>query len=302
MGEFPHIAAASTHYGANVLIAICGGIATALSNALALLTQHLPQIPTDLSRSLSAKFFYLLRQPMWLLGWLALAGSLLCQSIALHYGPLSVVQPLLVTELVMALLLRRLWRHQTLSRRAWISAAITTLSLATFLILARPSGAHEPAASRWLSTGSVMATLVVVCLWAGRRGSPTRRAASFAVATSLSWAFEATLIKQLGDEWTQHGLGGTLGNWVLYVFVAVGLVGLLSEQTALQSGPLGVSQPLIVIVDPLVSMALGATLFSEKFHGSTITQAGALVALAVTGVAALSLMRATPEMQRITHR
>ena len=302
MGEFPHCVGEFTHYGANVLLAICFGIATALSNAVALLTQHLPQIPTDHHRSRGATFVYLARQPLWLIGWLALAGSLLCQSVALHFGPLSVVQPLLVTELVMALLLRRLWRRQRLSRRAWISAAVTTLSLAAFLVLANPSGAQEPRHSLWLATGSVTGTVIVACMVIGRRGSPTRRAASFAVATALSWAFEATLIKQLGDQWTQHGVVGVLSNWVLYVFVAVGLVGLFSEQTALQAGPLGVSQPLIVIVDPLASMALGATLFAERFHGSGITSTAALVALVITGVSALVLMRATPEVVRITHR
>ena len=45
---------------------------------------------------------YLLRRPLWLAGWAAAAGAFGFQAAALHYGPLSIVQPLLVAELVFA--------------------------------------------------------------------------------------------------------------------------------------------------------------------------------------------------------
>jgi hypothetical protein len=39
-------------------------------------------------------------------------------------------------------------------------------------------------------------------------------------------------------------------------------------QAAQQEGPLRVSRPLIVIVEPLASIALGIWLFGEHFEGS----------------------------------
>src|SRR5690242_5283186 len=55
---------------------------------------------------------YLPRQPLWLLGVAAAVGSFVFQALALHNGPMSVVQPLLITELIFALVLRRVWIHQ----------------------------------------------------------------------------------------------------------------------------------------------------------------------------------------------
>jgi hypothetical protein len=50
---------------------------------------------------------YLFRNPLWLFGWVALAGAFVFQALALHDGHISVVQPLLATEPVFTLVLRR---------------------------------------------------------------------------------------------------------------------------------------------------------------------------------------------------
>jgi len=73
----------------------------------------------------------LLRNPMWLAGWGALAGGFVFQALALHDGQLSVVQPLLVTELVFALALRRVWLHQPIRGVTWWAAALTSPASAT---------------------------------------------------------------------------------------------------------------------------------------------------------------------------
>src|SRR5580693_6987249 len=76
---------------------------------------------------------YLFRQPPWLLGWVAAAGAFACQAVALHYGQLSVVQPILVTELVFVLVLRRLWIRQDVAQAAWAAALVVGGALAAFL-------------------------------------------------------------------------------------------------------------------------------------------------------------------------
>ena len=46
---------------------------------------------------------YLIRNPLWLFGWVALAGAFVFQALALHDGLVSIVQPLLATELVVSI-------------------------------------------------------------------------------------------------------------------------------------------------------------------------------------------------------
>jgi hypothetical protein len=50
---------------------------------------------------------------LWLFGGVALAGAFIFQALALHVGLLSVVQPLMATELIFALVLRQFWIHQS---------------------------------------------------------------------------------------------------------------------------------------------------------------------------------------------
>jgi TRAP-type mannitol/chloroaromatic compound transport system permease small subunit len=60
---------------------------------------------------------YLFRNPLWLFGWVALAGAFVFQALALHNGLISVVQPLLATELVFMLVL--IWLSVPYAARSW---------------------------------------------------------------------------------------------------------------------------------------------------------------------------------------
>ena len=83
---------------------------------------------------------YLPRQPLWLLGVAAAVGSFVFQALALHNGPMSVVQPLLITELIFGLVLRRVWIHQDVAGAAWASVGVVCVTLAVFLAVGEPTG------------------------------------------------------------------------------------------------------------------------------------------------------------------
>src|SRR5271167_2828507 len=113
-------------------VSILFALLAALSNAVNVATQHVAST-SDTKGSKGWQFVrYLLANPLWLLGWVALLGSFLFQAIALHNGLLSVVQTLLVTELVFSLVIRRVWVHQTIHASAWASAALTCVAVAVF--------------------------------------------------------------------------------------------------------------------------------------------------------------------------
>ena len=94
-------------------------LAAALSNAVNLMTQHSASAGAPKREKGWRLVGYLFRQPLWLLGWIAAVGGFAFQAVALHYGQLSVVQPILVTELVFVLVLRRVWIRQDVARAAW---------------------------------------------------------------------------------------------------------------------------------------------------------------------------------------
>jgi drug/metabolite transporter (DMT)-like permease len=252
-------------------LAVFFAAATALSNAVAVATQHIASTSSAERMKPWPLVVHLFRQPLWLFGWVALVGSLIFQALALRFGPMSEVQPILVTELVMALLLRRYWIRQSLRGLTWVGAIITCAGLVSFLGATSPSGrANVPTTSSW--TLPVLASLAAAAVFVlvAQRGSPSRRAAMFACSTGVLWALEATFIKATTDTIASSGFAGALGRWPVYAFAVGGVLGLFAEQAALHVGPLKVSQPFIVIVDPVVSIVLGVWLYGEKLRGGLL--------------------------------
>ncbi len=214
------------------------------------------------------------------------------QALALQFGQLSVVQPLLVTELVMALVLRRVWIRQMIAGAAWAGAAAACAGLAVFIVAAEPRGGHSgPTSGHW--TAAVVACVAVVgsLITLARGGSPARRAALYGSAGGITWALEAAFIKSATNDLAQAGLGGLFTSWPVYAVAVGGLAGVIIEQAALQNGPLRVSQPLLVIIDPIVSIALSVWLFGEYFvvNPAVLAVAAAGFVVMCAGVVVLSV-------------
>jgi hypothetical protein len=278
-----------------VTLTIIFALAAALSNAIHLMTQHSASAGvTDEHRNWHV-VRHLIRQPLWLLGWAAAAGGFAFQAVALHGGQLAVVQALLVTELVFALLLRRFWVRQHIAKTAWTAAVVTCGALVVFLSTAEPHGGHvRPDPADWIFASTVFGGIVAVLALSARWGSPSRRAALYAIAASITWALMAAFIKATTDVLTHRGVVGTLEHWPLYALIVAAIVGSVLQQAALQVGPLSVSQPLIVVVDPAVAIVLSVWIFDERFTVSALQRVFAGVAFCVMAVAVVVLSRAAP--------
>jgi drug/metabolite transporter (DMT)-like permease len=278
-----------------VTVTVVFALAAAFANAVNLLTQHSASVGAPKRDKGWRLVEYLFRQPVWLLGWIAAVGGFVFQALALHNGQLSVVQPLLVTELVFALVLRRLWIHQEVTRAAWASVAVVCLSLAVFLSVAEPQGGHPtPDPAEWLSALLVFGGIIGGVAGLALRGSAVRRAALFAIAASLTWALMATFIKATTETLTQFGIIGTLTRWPVYALAASAVAGTLLQQAALHVGPLSVSQPLLVVVDPFASIILSVWLFDEHFTDNPVKIAVGLLSFAVMAIGVTALSRTAP--------
>ena len=277
-------------------LAVVFALVAAFSNAVNLLTQHAASIRAPKHEKGWRLGVYLARQPLWLLGIGAAVGSYAFQALALHNGPLSVVQPVLITELIFVLALRRVWIHQDVARAAWAAALVVCASLAVFLAAAEPSGGQPaPDTAEWLSAVLVFGGAIVLLAAAGRRGHPARRAAVFAAAAALSWAMEATFLKAATDTLASFGMAGMLIRWPVYALVGAVVTGTLLQQAALHVGPLSVSQPILVITDPFASIILSVWLFDEHFTNSPAKITVAVVAFAVLAAGVTVLSRTAPQ-------
>ena len=277
-------------------MSIVFALLAALSNALNVITQHVAST-SDPDGAKGWRFVrYLLRNPLWLFGWLALIERVhLPGARAAQWPPL--LRPNLAHDRArFALVLRRVWLGQSISSAAWLSAALTCISISVFIVVAEPrGGSSAPTSHAWASSiffcGGAAAVLVLFAL----RGSPTRRAALFATAAGVVWGLEATFIKTTTDVIARYGIGGTFVRWPVYAMAVTGAVGVVITQSALHVGPLRVSQPLLVIVDPLISIALGVHLYGERFTDSPTDLTLGAIAFVAMCLGVLLMTRTVPE-------
>jgi hypothetical protein len=276
-------------------VTILWALSAGLCNALNVTSQHIASISSP-AKARGWRFVtFLFKNPLWLFGWVALAGAFLSQALALHSGEMSVVQPLLVTELVFVLVLRRVWIHQAIRPIAWWSATSTCAALALFVAMSEPHGGTSVASSGvWLmasaATGGVVAVLVLLAV----PGSPLRRAALLGSATAVMWALVATFIKTTTDTVARVGVPGLFTHWPVYALAAAGLAAEILYQVTLHVGPLSMSQPFLVVVDPIVSIALSVWVFEEYFTPSVSRLTLAALAFAAMCVSVIVLTRTAP--------
>ena len=133
------------------MVSVLFAFAAAFTNALNVVTQHVASTAAPAKDRGWRLALYLIRNPLWLFGVAAMIGSFVFQALALYNGRLSVVQSVLVTELVFSLVIGSVWLHRHVVPAAWVSASVTAAGLAVFLVMAEPRGGHPQAtAHAWL--------------------------------------------------------------------------------------------------------------------------------------------------------
>ena len=233
-----------------------------------------------------------LRHPMWIVGSAAGIAGFALHALALRDGPLTLVQPLLVSSAVFALALRQLIERRRPRRSELGWAFSLAVGLVLFLAIATPAdGVTKPAdALPTLVLGALIGFGLLGFFVAGRRATGSAAAALLGTATGLSFAAKAGLLKQVMGT-LNRGPGAVVTAWPLYVFIAVWLCSLLLSQLAYQAGPLHSSLPAIMTVDPVVSLVIGVAIFDEQFRNSPADLVGEAFGLALVVAAAIGLTR-----------
>ncbi|MGW0120481.1 DMT family transporter [Streptomyces sp. NPDC003327] len=226
----------------------------------------------------------LLRRGQW---WWAVglnAAGALAHVAALHYGPLTLVQPLGALTLVAALPLGAASARRRVTRTEWRGALLTLAGLVGLVAVtgpAEPGEALTPAES--LVVAAVTA-LLIAALASGRGHAPTSglgHATASGIASGVGSALTQTLTAALAltlpggpPTWWQTALLA-----VLISGFAVG--GLLLSQAAYRGG---LAAPLAVVnlSNPAAAAVIGVALLGETFRagawGWLVAAAAALVA------------------------
>jgi drug/metabolite transporter (DMT)-like permease len=272
-------------------------VGSAFANSLNVVTQHVASTAAPAKDKGWRLALYLIRNPLWLFGVGVMVAAFLLQAIALYEGRVSVVQSILVTELVFTLVIGRVWLRRRVPPAAWASAAVTSAGLAVFLVMSEPKGGHaEVTADAWIPALLVCGGLAAALAVLAGRGSPMRRAALYATASGIVWALFASFLKSTTDVLGANGVVDVLKHGAIYGIVVAGITGTVLTQAALHYGPLSVSQPVMVIVNPVFSIMLGVWLYGEHFEGSGLRVALGALGFVAMAVGVVFLARTAPSL------
>jgi hypothetical protein len=247
----------------------------------------------------------LIRQPLWLIAIAANVAGFALQVVALSFGSLAVVQPLLVFDLVFAVVITRSvgWDASTLppGTKRWdpvlfAGVGAATLGVAGFLAIGQPSAGH-PNVGFDVLTPLAIGLVVVVggCLSVAAR-SPNLRPLALALACGVCYGTAAFAIKLVTSQFSV-GAAQVFTNWPIYVFAVVGPAGFILNQDAFQQGRfLAPVQAIITTADPVISIGLGVLWLGVRLASSPADILGEVASLLLMAAGIVITARHAPQV------
>ncbi|MFI6036516.1 DMT family transporter [Streptomyces sp. NPDC051315] len=240
----------------------------------------------------------LVRVPRWLGGIGLMVAGMALGAIALGHGEISLVEPLLATNLLFALALSRHQCKQPLGRQGWAGLLLLAGGVTAFIVAGEPRGgtALDDPLRHWLIIGAMVGLALLLTAFAKRRSRLSSGAVLLSLAAGLLYGVQDALTRVSGERLAEGGLVELLTGWQPYAVLALGVTGLVLVQSAFETAPLRLSLPALTAAQPLAGIICGVGFLGDRLR----TDAGALtweaagLAAVVAGIVLLGMHPAMP--------
>ena len=245
----------------------------------------------------------LLRQPRWLLGVGCMIAGYLLVAWSIDHLELTLVEPLLTTYLIWALILAVPMSRQRLKLGEVIGAVILIIGVG--LVSASrsitPIGLDFGSLSHWYAA-AIIAGVALVAVMIGHRRQGQVRATLTGLGAGLVFGIQDALTRQTLTGLQFNSWTVLFGTWSAYALVGAGIVGIWLMQNAFSAAPLHASLPAIAAGEPLAGITLGILVFGDRVQitpGLLAIEAGGIAAL-IVGVIAVARSSAFSGLRHIT--
>jgi drug/metabolite transporter (DMT)-like permease len=245
----------------------------------------------------------LLRKPRWLLGIACMIAGYLFAAWSIDHLELTLVEPLLTTYLVWALVLAVPLSRQPVKVAEVVGAfiLITGVALVSASRSITPIGLDFGSFSHWYAA-AIIAGIAFLAVMIGHRRQGQVRATLTGLGAGLVFGIQDALTRQTltglqGNSWTV-----LFTTWSPYALLGAGIVGIWLMQNAFSAAPLHASLPAIAAGEPLAGIALGIVVFGDGVQikpGLLAIEAGGIAAL-IVGVIAVARSSAFSRLRKIT--
>jgi drug/metabolite transporter (DMT)-like permease len=253
------------------------------------LQQRSAQQVTEKPVGTFALFGRLLRDRQWWEGTLVAAAGFGLQAAALGLGSVVLVQALLVTSLLFALLINARVNHRRITRRQGIWAVLLAAAVAVVVTVGNPqAGAARGSIQAWAVVAAVMGPVLILCVIGARIFSGSVSALLLGLMSGSLWGVFSVLTKGVVDQ-LGHGIWALLRIPELYVWSALAIAATAWEQSAFRAGPLTASLPAVTVSEPFVAAVLGITVLGETLNTNGVGRVALGVSAAVMAAATVAL-------------
>jgi drug/metabolite transporter (DMT)-like permease len=277
-----------------VLVAIAGAVTFGASDVIEQRATHkvAKRPPLDLRL-----FADLAVNRLWLIGITVDIAASAMQAIALHFGPLALVQPILVLDLLFAVVMAAALAHRRPDRIMAAGVLCCTGGLVLFLAAAKPTNPTVSVAPTILvPLGAFIAGTVALCLVAWRVSPRRFLPLATAFACGAIFGVTAFLLKEITLT-IGRGFNPPSQQWPLYAFIIAEPLGFLLNQNAFQESSL--IAPVLAIrtvTDPVVAIGIGLIWLNEQVASSPAAIAAEVIGLMIMSAGVVALAYRSPHV------
>jgi hypothetical protein len=247
----------------------------------------------------------LIRSPQWLAGWLLNVVGFAVHAIALHLGSITVVQCVLVSQLMLTLLVAVRLRRQRVLARDWWGTAAVCVGVGLVIMLRGPVPHGVPSRGKAAAAVAVAALVIVAALALAKMvdGATSERrqlrSAIVAIGAGTSFATTAVMVVVLTDDLARQGVVAAVG-WPLPCLIVSAVVGSLLVQDSFASGSLPTALTAMTITDPVMSGIAGIALFDTGAPPTVPAVAALTAGLVIIGTGVVVLANSPTLRDRVT--
>ncbi len=267
------------HTSAGIAIAAISAILTGSGTVVEKIAlQRLPEIH-------ARRFWEMIRtlcsSSKWLWGCGLLLGGLICQGLALSLAPISVVQPIFASGIVLLLVLSHFVLHDALRRPEWLALGVIVVALVLLGLSVDTrvdhAGGPAPLFDFLLAAIPTAAVGLGVFMAADRAHSSGRRIRQlrgplFGISAGLLYGVAGLGLKSAATFVQRWGLVGSVPHLLvspeLYVLAVSMATGLVLFQTGLQRCSAAVVSPVNIVTSTTYVIVVGTVLFNEHLPTS----------------------------------
>lgn len=226
----------------------------------------------------------LVTRPRWILGTSFVLGGWGLQAVSLLLAPVTIVQPTLAVGLVALLLIGLRLLDERVGRQEILGVAAILVGV-TGLALTAPESSSEHASSPVLGVALLAFAVVALAPYAFR--SHRYLGVLVIVSGGVAYAWTGFSTNFAGDA-LSSGRWLVFGLWMAAT-VGAALIGLLSEMTAFQHGPVTHVFPVMLVVQIVIAVALSPLLAGEGWGATPLDGFALAASLAVVTMGAAFL-------------